>query len=66
MIWFFITFIGLELHFPDATPRLSAFYYCGTSLINGRSLEDMLLVVTVAAAALVLASARFVRKDIGK
>jgi ABC-2 type transport system permease protein len=66
VIWFFITFIGPELHFPDATPRLSAFYYYGTSLINGRPLGDMLLVVTVAAAALVLASARFVRKDIGR
>jgi hypothetical protein len=44
--------------------RLSAFYYYGTPLLHGLPLGDMLgvLVVTI----VVLASVRFVRKDIGR
>ncbi|MGH2515400.1 MAG: ABC transporter permease subunit [Ktedonobacterales bacterium] len=64
VIWFFITFVGPELNVPGATLRLSAFYYYGTPLIDGLHLGDMLLVLVVAVVALVLASARFVRKDI--
>ncbi|HEY8951196.1 MAG TPA: ABC transporter permease subunit, partial [Candidatus Dormibacteraeota bacterium] len=33
--WFFISFIGPELKLPDATLRLSAFYYYGSPLLNG-------------------------------
>jgi len=53
------------LNWPDTTLRLSAFYYYGTPLLHGLPLLDTLGVLAVAVAALVLASARFVRKDIG-
>lgn len=62
MIWFFISFIGPELKLPDATLRLSAFYYYGTPLVHG--LGPMLGVVAVSALALALGTLRFVRKDI--
>jgi ABC-2 type transport system permease protein len=64
VIWFVITFLGPDLSWPDAVLRLSAFYYYGTPLLHGLPLGDTLLVLGVAAAALVLASARYVRKDI--
>ncbi len=66
VIWFFITFIGPELNWPDALQKLSAFYYYGTPLLHGLSVGNMLLLLAVAAVALVLASVRFVRKDIGR
>jgi ABC-2 type transport system permease protein len=66
VIWFFISFIGPDLNWPDATLRLSAFYYYGTPLLHGLPLLDMLGVLAVAIVALALASVRFVRKDIGR
>jgi ABC-2 type transport system permease protein len=66
LIWFFITFIGPGLNWPDAMLRLSAFYYYGTPLLHGLPTGDTLLVLAVAVVALVLASIRFVRKDIGR
>jgi ABC-2 type transport system permease protein len=63
-IWFFISFIGPELKLPDATLRLSAFYYYGTPLLHGLQLTSVLGVVAVAALALGLGALRFVRKDI--
>jgi ABC-2 type transport system permease protein len=66
VIWFAISFIGPELNLPDGVLKLSAFYYYGTPLLNGLALGGMLGVLAVAALALVLASARFVRKDIGR
>jgi ABC-2 type transport system permease protein len=66
VIWFFITFVGPELNIPSATLKLSAFYYYGTPLIDGLPVGDTLFVIAVAAVALVLASMRFVRKDIGR
>ena len=66
VIWFFITFVGPELNWPDGFQRLSAFYYYGTPLLNGLSLGNMLLVLAVAVVALALASVRFMRKDIGR
>jgi ABC-2 type transport system permease protein len=62
--WFFISFIGPELKLPDATLRLSAFYYYGTPLLHGLSLTSTLEVVAVAAVALGLGTVRFMRKDI--
>ncbi|MGH7764257.1 MAG: ABC transporter permease subunit [Candidatus Dormibacteraceae bacterium] len=64
VIWFFISFVGPGLSWPESTQRLSAFYYYGTPLLNGLPVLDTLGVVAVAAAALALASARFIRKDI--
>ena len=63
--WFFISFIGPDLKWPDSTLRLSAFYYYGTPLLHGLQVANLLVVVVVGAAALVLASLRFARKDIG-
>lgn len=65
VIWFSISFIGPELKLPSGAQRLSAFYYYGTPLLNGLPVWDTLFIVAVAAIALGLASARFVRKDIG-
>jgi ABC-2 type transport system permease protein len=66
VIWFFITFIGPDLNWPDGVLHLSAFYYYGTPLLHGLPLGNMLGVLAVAVVALVLASVRFVRKDIGR
>jgi ABC-2 type transport system permease protein len=63
--WFFISFIGPELKLPDATLRLSAFYYYGTPLLHGLQLTSVLGVLAVAAVALALGTLRFVHKDIG-
>jgi ABC-2 type transport system permease protein len=64
--WFFITFVGPDLNWPDGVLHLSAFYYYGTPLLHGLPLGNMLGVLAVAGVALVLASVRFVRKDIGR
>jgi ABC-2 type transport system permease protein len=66
VIWFFITFVGPGLNWPDGVLRLSAFYYYGTPLLHGLSLANTLGLLAVALVALVLASARFVYKDIGR
>lgn len=66
VIWFFISFIGPGLNWPDTALRLSAFYYYGTPLLHGLPLLDTLAVLAVAVAALALASLRFVGKDIGR
>jgi len=66
VIWFFISYIGPELNWPDVTLRLSAFYYYGTPLLHGLPLVDMFGVLAVSVVALALASVRFVRKDIGR
>jgi ABC-2 type transport system permease protein len=63
--WFFISFIGPELKLPDATLRLSAFYYYGTPLLHGLQLTSVLGVLAVSAMALALGALRFSRKDIG-
>jgi ABC-2 type transport system permease protein len=63
--WFFVSFIGPDLKWPDAALRLSAFYYYGTPLLNGMQLGNLAVVVGVAAVALVAASLRFARRDIG-
>jgi ABC-2 type transport system permease protein len=63
--WFFVSFIGPELKLPDATLRLSPFYYYGTPLLNGLQLTSILGVIAVGAVALGLGAVRFVRKDIG-
>jgi ABC-2 type transport system permease protein len=66
VLWFFISFIGPDLSWPAALLRLSAIYYYGTPLLHGLPLLDTLGVLAGGALALVVASARFVRKDIGR
>ena len=63
--WFFISFIGPELKLPDATLRLSAFYYYGTPLLHGLQVTSVVGVLAVAALALGLGALRFANKDIG-
>ena len=63
--WFFITFVGPELKLPEATLKLSAFYYYGTPLLHGLQLANVAVMVAVGAAALALGTLRFARKDIG-
>ena len=62
--WFFVSFIGPELKLPEATLRLSAFYYYGTPLLNGLQLTSVVGVIAVAAIALGIGAVRFARKDI--
>ena len=62
--WFFISFVGPELKLPEATLRLSAFYYYGTPLLHGLQVANMAVVVAVGAIALALGTLRFSRKDI--
>jgi ABC-2 type transport system permease protein len=66
VIWFFISFVGPDLNWPDAVLHLSALYYYGTPLLHGLPLGDMLGVLAVAIVALALATVRFVQKDIGR
>ena len=62
--WFFITFVGPELKWPDFVQKLSLFYYYGTPVLHGLNLGDIALIAVLAAAALALATVRFTRKDI--
>ncbi len=64
--WFFIYFVGPDLDLPDWIQQFSAFHYYGTPLLNGLPVGDMLIVLAVAAAALAIASLRFMRKDIAR
>ncbi len=64
--WFFITFVGPDLNWPDGVLHLSAFYYYGTPLLHGLPVGDTLGVLIVTVVVLALASVRFVRKDIGR
>jgi ABC-2 type transport system permease protein len=62
--WFLISFVGPDLKWPDATLRLSPFYYYGSPLLNGIEFANLALLVGVGAVALALATLRFARKDI--
>jgi ABC-2 type transport system permease protein len=63
--WFLISFVGPDLKWPEATLRLSPFYYYGTPLLHGVEFANLALVVAAGAVVLALATLRFARKDIG-
>jgi hypothetical protein len=63
-IWFFLSFIGPELKLPEATLRLSVFYYYGTPLVHGLQVANMLGIVVVGVVVLAIGVLRFARKDI--
>jgi len=48
---------------PDATPKLSAFYYYGTPLLHGPQAASVVGVIAVAALGLGIGALRFDRKD---
>jgi ABC-2 type transport system permease protein len=62
--WFFLSFIGPDLKWPDTTLRLSPFYYYGTPLLHGLNFANLAVIVVVAAVSLALASVRFARRDL--
>ena len=62
--WFFLSFIGPDLKWPDTTLRLSPFYYYGTPLLHGLDFANLVVIVVVAAVSLALASVRFARRDL--
>jgi ABC-2 type transport system permease protein len=62
--WFFLSFIGPDLKWPDSTLHLSPFYYYGTPLLHGLSLANLAVIVGVGAVSLALATLRFARRDI--
>jgi ABC-2 type transport system permease protein len=63
--WFLVSFVGPDLKWPEATLRLSPFYYYGTPLLHGLEFANLALVVAVGAVVLAIATLRFARKDIG-
>ncbi len=64
VLWFFISFIGPDLSWPDATLRLSPFYYYGTPLLHGLVAANVIGLLLVGVVALAIGSLRFTRKDI--
>jgi ABC-2 type transport system permease protein len=62
--WFFLSFIGPDLKWPETTLRLSPFYYYGTPLLHGLDFANLVVIVAVAAVSLALASARYALKDL--
>lgn len=64
LFWFFISFIGRDLGWPDVTLRLSAFYYYGQPLLKGLEAANVIGLLGVGALALGIGAWRFTRKDI--
>lgn len=63
-LWFFISFLGPDLKWPDATQRLSPLYYYGSPLLHGLAIGDTIGILAVGLAALAIGAYRFTRKDI--
>jgi len=65
-VWFFITFIGPELRWPDAALRLSALYYYGTPLLHGLQVTSVVGLLAAGALALAAGTWRFTSKDLAR
>src|SRR5438067_8014596 len=63
-MWFFISFLGPDLKWPDASLRVSPFYYYGTPLLHGLAVEGTVGILAAAVLALAVGTFRFARKDI--
>src|SRR5260370_3652137 len=61
VIWVFISFIGPGLSLPDATQKLSPFFYYGTPLLHGIQVADLLVVLAVGPGVLAFAPVSFPR-----
>lgn len=62
--WFFISFLGPDLKWPDATLRLSPLYYYGKPLLNGLALGGTIGILLLSLVALAIGAIRFANKDI--
>jgi ABC-2 type transport system permease protein len=63
---FFVPLLGSGLKLPDWAQQLSIFQQYGNPLVDGLHWANMLALLGVAAVALLLATWRFARKDIGR
>ncbi len=66
LLWFFITFVGPELNWPDATLHFSALYYYGTPLANGLPVGSLLEILAASLVCFAAAAYRYTRKDIAR
>ena len=64
LFWFFVSFLGRDLDWPEATQRLSAFYYYGNPLLKGLEAANVAILTGAIALALGVGLWRFTRKDI--
>jgi ABC-2 type transport system permease protein len=64
LFWFFVSFIGRDLDWPEATQRVSAFYYYGNPLLKGLEAANVATLVGGIVIALGVGVWRFARKDI--
>lgn len=62
--WFFISFLGPDLNWPEASLRLSPLYYYGTPLLHGLAVGSTIGILVLSLVALMIGAVRFSRKDI--
>lgn len=65
-LWFLLSFVGPELHWPDSLLRLSPFYFYGSPLLHGLQTTVVIGFLAAGLLALTAGALRFSRKDIGR